>query len=155
MAARPHPAPQKKRGRPTSYKPEFAAQAAKLCRLGAIDRELADFFNVAQSTLYKWKRAIPEFAQALKEGKQHADAQVAEALYRRATGYAHPDVHVSSYQGTITVTDVVTHYPPDVMACKFWLKNRRPDLWSERRDEEAHARDNNVSGLEVLPYEAD
>lgn len=31
-------------GRPSSYKPEYAAQAEKLCKLGATDIEVADFF---------------------------------------------------------------------------------------------------------------
>jgi len=31
-------------GRPSSYRPEFVTQAEKLCRLGATDAELADFF---------------------------------------------------------------------------------------------------------------
>ena len=35
-----------KTGRPSSYKPEFARQAAKLAELGATDQEVADFFEV-------------------------------------------------------------------------------------------------------------
>ena len=31
-------------GRPTKYKPEYSAQAQKLCLLGATDAEMADFF---------------------------------------------------------------------------------------------------------------
>ncbi len=33
-------------GRPTKYKEEYAFQAEKLCRLGATDKEMADFFNI-------------------------------------------------------------------------------------------------------------
>jgi hypothetical protein len=33
------------RGRPTSFKPEYVAQAEKLCALGATDQEIADFFE--------------------------------------------------------------------------------------------------------------
>lgn len=33
--------------RPTKFKQEFIAQAEKLCKLGATDMELADFFEVA------------------------------------------------------------------------------------------------------------
>ena len=25
----------------------------------------------------------------------------------------------------------IEHYPPDVTACLFWLKNRRPDRWRD------------------------
>ncbi|SDY78195.1 hypothetical protein [Nitrosomonas sp. Nm33] len=38
-------------GRPTSYRPEYAEQAYKLCLLGATDKQLAEFFNVVESTI--------------------------------------------------------------------------------------------------------
>ncbi|MFD0965280.1 hypothetical protein ACFQ02_00145 [Seminibacterium arietis] len=34
----------KGRGRPTKYKAEYAIQVEKLCLLGAIDKDIADFF---------------------------------------------------------------------------------------------------------------
>jgi hypothetical protein len=37
-------------GRPTLYKPEYAEQARKLCQLGATNPNLADFFNVSRRT---------------------------------------------------------------------------------------------------------
>jgi len=42
-------------GRPTDYKEDFNEQAYKLCLLGAIDKDLADFFDIAESTLNEWK----------------------------------------------------------------------------------------------------
>ena len=38
-------------GRPSKYKKEFVDQAVKLCKLGATDIELADFFEVNVATL--------------------------------------------------------------------------------------------------------
>jgi hypothetical protein len=124
----------KGRGRPTVYRPEFVDQVRKLCRLGAADAELADFFGVNVLTVHRWKKTHPDFCNALKDGKQLADAEVADKLFRRATGFSHPDVHISNYQGEVTVTNITKHYPPDTVACIFWLKNRRPDLWRERID---------------------
>lgn len=124
-----------KGGRPSSYKPEYAEQAQKLCRLGATDKELADFFGVQERTINNWKAEHPVFLQSLKEGKGLADAEVADKLYRRATGYSHPDTHVSNYQGLITLTPLTKHYPPDTTAAIFWLKNRRPDLWRDKPEE--------------------
>lgn len=126
----------KRRGRPSAYRPEFPEQAMKLCRLGATDKELADFFGVAESTLSKWKLDFPDFSEALKAGKVAADANVADSLYRRAFGYSHPDVHISNYKGDVTITPITKHYPPETVACIFWLKNRRPDLWREKPPEE-------------------
>ena len=30
--------------------------------------------------------------------------------------------------------DVIKHYPPDTAACIFFLKNRQPDRWRDRKD---------------------
>ena len=46
-------------GRPKgsdTYKPEYAGQAEKLCRLGATDAEMGDFFGVCEDTINAWKR---------------------------------------------------------------------------------------------------
>lgn len=56
-------------GRKSSYKEEYANQALKLCLLGAIDKELAEFFGVSEQTLNKWKKDFPEFLESLKKGK--------------------------------------------------------------------------------------
>ena len=42
-------------GRPTDYKPEYCEQATKLCKLGATDAELGDFFEVTEQTINNWK----------------------------------------------------------------------------------------------------
>lgn len=121
-------------GRPSKFDTVKCAQAEKLCKLGAKDKELAAFFEVAESTLSKWKVDYPAFSEALKKGKEIADAEVGERLFQRATGYSHPDVHISNYQGEVTQTPITKHYAADTVACIFWLKNRRPDLWRDRQE---------------------
>lgn len=119
-------------GRPTLFRDDYVEQAYKLCLLGATDAELADFFEVSERTINTWKEDYPEFLQSLKAGKASADAAVAESLYKRALGYSHPDVHISNFQGMITVTDIVKHYPPDTGAAFIWLKNRQPHKWKDK-----------------------
>jgi hypothetical protein len=126
--------PAASRGRPSKYKDEFPEQARKLCLLGATDKDLARFFGVQESTLNEWKKVHPEFSESLKAGKELADAVIAESLFHRAKGYSHPEVHVSNYQGAITITPLVKHHPPDPTSMIFWLKNRRPDLWRDKPD---------------------
>lgn len=127
--------PPEKRGRPSKYREEFNTQAKKLCLLGATNKDLAKFFEVTESTLGLWITQYPDFSDALKEGRQLADARVGESLFQRAIGYSHPDVHVSNYQGLVTLTPITKHYPPDPTSMIFWLKNRRPDLWRAQPDE--------------------
>jgi hypothetical protein len=122
----------KRRGRPSKYRPEYAEQAEKLCRLGATDREVADFFDVDERTLNRWKRAYPPFCHALKRGKLLADAEVADKLYRRALGYSHGEEKLFLSEGSVIRVATVKHYPPDTTACIFWLKNRQPCRWRDR-----------------------
>lgn len=122
--------------RPTSYRKEYAEQARKLCLLGAIDKELADFFEVCPETIDNWKKRHPDFVEALRFGKAGADANVADRLYQRAMGYSHKAVKIFGDPKTGDHLEVsyMEHYPPDTTACIFWLKNRRPDLWRDRHD---------------------
>lgn len=100
-------------------------QVEKLCKLGATDREIAEFFDIAESTLNLWKSTHPKFMESIKKGKMLADAEVAEKLYRRATGYSHPDVDIKVIDDQIVLTRLTKHYAPDTAAAIFWLKNRR------------------------------
>jgi hypothetical protein len=124
-------------GRPSCYRDKYAQQAYKLALLGATDKELAYFFEVAESTINEWKKAFPEFSESIKRGKIQADAEVAEKLYHRAKGYSHPEVKVFCQEGEIITHEVVKHYPPDTGAAMAWLKNRRrkSDLpWQDSHD---------------------
>lgn len=91
--------------------------------------EIANFFEVSLATIKIWKKKHPRFVAAIKKGGIESDANVAHSTYRRAIGYSHPDVHISNYQGQITVTPIVKHYPPDPASCAIWLNNRRSANW--------------------------
>ena len=107
---------------------------------------MADFFDVTEQTWNNWKKQHEAFFESLKDWKAEADHKVERGLYERATGYEHPDVHISNYQGEITITDIVKHYPPDTTACIFWLKNRAPNEWRDRKEHE-------ITGKESGPFE--
>lgn len=120
-----------------SYKDAvYPDQARKLCLLGATDIELADFFDVSEQCLNRWKKKYPEFGAAIKKGKMIADAKVATRLHQRACGYSHEDVIATNYKGDVTLTPVTKHYPPDTSACIFWLHNRQRDKWRRGGDGE-------------------
>lgn len=122
--------------RPSKYKAEFAEQARKLCLLGATDAELAEFFEVSESTLNLWKKDHPEFSESIKKGKTQADADVADRLYQRAMGYEHPEVDIRVVSGEIIKTDITKIYAPDPTAAIFWLKNRQKAKWRDKVEQE-------------------
>jgi len=121
-----------KGGRPTGFKPEFCEQATNLCLLGATDADLARFFGFDERTINRWKDSHPEFAEALREGKEGADANIGKSLFQRATGYSHPSEEIKVVEGEIVRVPITKQYPPDTTAMIFWLKNRRPDLWRDK-----------------------
>lgn len=129
------------RGVKSTYKPEYAEQARKLCLLGATDKELAGFFNVTESTINKWKVDYSEFSESIKSGKDIADGNVADRLYRRAMGYSHDDedirtISIGDGMSEIIKTPTVKHYPPDTAAAIFWLKNRQRGKWRDKQEVE-------------------
>jgi len=123
-----------KGGAPSKYKTTHDIQAMKLCLLGATDKSLADFFDVSESTINSWKIQHPSFLESIREGKEVADANVAHALYHRATGYSHPHDHISNHQGDITITPTTKYYAPDTGAAFIWLKNR--SNWKDKQEVE-------------------
>ena len=127
----------KPNGRPTKYKKEYDQKAYDLCLLGATDVQIANFFDIQESTLNLWKHKHPSFMESLKSGKMIADADVAKSLYQRATGYVCKEDKVLSHEGMHTDTvEVEKHYPPDATSMIFWLKNRQPKLWREKQEED-------------------
>lgn len=145
-------------GQPTAYKPEYAEQAAALCKLGATDMELADFFKVTWRTIYNWKNTNADFNAALKEGKEAADARVTRSLYQRAVGYEHDSVKIfmPASRKQPVIVPFIEHVAPDVNAATFWLKCRRPDEWREKHtlaiggDPDGVPIEHGVSALEEL-----
>lgn len=143
-------------GRPSSYKPEYAEQARKLCLLGATDKELADFFDVSEVTINAWKKEFPDFLKSVKEGKLDADARVAESLFKRATGYVGQKTVTANIQGIITDVKVVEDYVgPDTAAGIFWLKNRQKDKWRDRIQQEIAGEGGGPLVVEIVRYGKD
>lgn len=121
-------------GAPTKYKEEYNDQVYKLCLLGAIDEQIADFFDVCVDTINEWKKVYPEFSVSIKRGKQFADAEIANSLFNRAKGYQHPDLDLKMFEGQIIKTEIVKCYPPDTTAAIFWLKNRQAKEWRDKQE---------------------
>lgn len=121
-------------GRPTDYKVEFNEQAYKLCLLGSTDADMADFFNVAESTINAWKLKHPDFSESIKRGKISADANVASRLYKRAIGYEHDDEKIFNNNGEPLIVPTTKHVQPDTTAAIFWLKNRQPARWRDKQE---------------------
>jgi hypothetical protein len=128
-------------GRPSKQNGIDVAKVEKMAASGFTNDQLAVALDVNVRTVYDWcdehsEYFWPEFSQAIKRGKPIVDDKVERSLFERACGYEHPDVHISNFQGDITVTPTVKKYPPETLAAIFWLKNRRPKKWRDKHEVE-------------------
>lgn len=128
-------------GRPSSYKPEYAQVAEKMCELGATDDEIAEAFGVCVRTIHAWKHEFEEFSASLKTGKSLADERVERSLYQKATGYNYTEqqaikIKKAQHEEEVEVVEVEKHAPADTTAAIFWLKNRRKDEWRDKQEHE-------------------
>jgi len=133
-------------GRPTRYKTEYAEQARKLCLFGYTDQELADFFEVSKSTINKWKHDHKQFSDSIKSGKENADIQVVDSLYRKANGYRYQE-EANSKEGPVML-EKYAH--PDTTAAIFWLKNRQPRKWRDKQDIEISGELSTTSTFKIV-----
>jgi hypothetical protein len=132
------PEKKKKRGRPSLYNPEIHPKiASDLALMGKTQPEIAKAIGVDEDTVIRWRKEFPEFAGAIKESKDQADAVVVASLYQRACGYEYTEISVKDdpEKGIITTT-TTKKVAPDVTAQIFWLKNRQPKDWRDVQKQE-------------------
>ena len=126
-------------------------------RDGATEREIAKKLGVAYSTFQTYKTEFPDFSDSLKKSKELADVQVENALFKSATGYEYEEVRTEyiengkqGQRGNIRnndtgtcrkVTRITKVVQGDVTAQIFWLKNRLPDKWRDRKELDANIAD--------------
>lgn len=116
-------------------------------RNGLTDEQIAQNMGVTPKTLYRWKEQYCQICQSLKKGKEVVDIQVENALLQKALGFTklikkpiklkevlYKDGKRISEKERIEYADEEVYIPPDTTAQIFWLKNRKPNDWRDKRD---------------------
>lgn len=135
------------RGRPGKYEEwlthDGLVKVQGWARDGLSNEQIAHNIGITVKTLYEWQNKFSDFCEALKKGKEVVDREVENAMLKRALGYEYDEVTqepVTDKDTGITemrVTKVVTkQIVPDVTAQIFWLKNRKPEEFRDKRDVE-------------------
>jgi len=124
----------KRGGRPPKYRPEFARIAKAMVDRGATISELADLFDVSNSTIHLWQQTYGEFHEAFLELGSSYDARIERSLADRAAGYTFDAVKIFNNKGEPVVVPYREHIPPDIGAIKMWLGARRPEKWRVKEE---------------------
>ena len=80
--------------------------------MGATVDQIAEFLGVDRATIHRWMVVHPEFCDAMRIGRDAANALVERTLYERALA-------------------------GEAWAVNKWLNNRMPKEWGGRRSDEA------------------
>ena len=99
-------------------------------RDGLTDEQIAHNIGINVATLYKWKKQYSEICNALKKTKEIVDREVENALYKKALS-------------------------GDTTAMIFWLKNRRPNDWRDKRETQLSGNVQTVPDRLVIDYGGD
>ena len=125
---------------------EGLLQLESWARDGLTDEQIASNMGIGYSTLQTWKSKYQDIQDTLKRGKEVVDIQVENALLKRALGYSYDEVtreRVLDYDQSTgqvvgshmeTTKTVKKEVQGDTTAQIFWLKNRRPEQWRDKRD---------------------
>lgn len=106
-------------------------------RNGLTDLQIAHNLGISEDTFYTYKNKYTEFSEALKKGKEVIDFEVENALLKRALGYKYDEITKELVDGVMVETKRVTkEVQPDTTAQIFWLKNRKPKEWRDKKDVE-------------------
>lgn len=100
-------------------------------RDGLIDEQIAKNLGISYASFKTYKAQHLPFLAVLQRGKEVVDTEVENALLKRALGYEYEEVTV---EFGVEAKRVKKIQPPDVTAQIFWLKNRRPPQWRDRKE---------------------
>lgn len=117
--------------------PEGLTKLEGWARNGLTDKQIAHNIGVSEQTLNVWKNKYPSFFESLKKGKEVVDYEVENALLKRALGYEYEEIS-EKYESNVLTERKITKKQviPDTTAQIFWLKNRKPNEWKDKREDE-------------------
>lgn len=118
----------------------------KWSRDGVTNEDIRKNLGIGKATWYKYVNEHSELSELLKKTREIVDASVENSLLKKALGYTvhvkkHFKVKKTEYKNGRKVKEEEeikavydeVYIPPELGAQCFWLKNRRPEEWKDRK----------------------
>lgn len=115
-------------------------------RDGLRNEDIASRMGISPSTFYEYVKKFSEISDALKRGKAPVDFEVENAMLKSALGHKETvrkpvRLRTTRRKDGMEITEEHVEYfdeevyiPPQVSAQIFWLKNRKPDIWRDKKE---------------------
>lgn len=104
-------------------------------RDGLTNVQIAHNIGINPDTLYTWMKRFPDVSESLKRGKEVVDRQVENALFKSAIGYMYEEETVTNAGDVVTTRK---YAKPNTTAQIFWLKNRKPEMWRDKQEQDVN-----------------
>lgn len=115
-------------------------------RDGLRNEDIAGRMGISPSTFYEYVKKFSEISDAIKRGKAPVDFEVENAMLKSALGHKETvrkpiRLRTTRRKDGMEITEEHVEYfeeevyiPPQVSAQIFWLKNRKPDIWRDKKE---------------------
>lgn len=100
-------------------------------RRGLTYKEVASNMGISSMTLQRWRKLSKILGDTLNISRDIAVSHVENALYKSALGFRYREQSVTNKGEVVWVEK---YEKPSIAAQIFYLKNRRPELWSDRKE---------------------
>jgi len=158
----------KKTGPKRNFSEEMLQETYDLVgKLGARNKDLADYFDVSTVTIEYWTKKYPIFAKAVKQGRVTNSLRVSKALYSKAIGYSYtsqqviPNTIKEYYEnGKLRhqhtepiIVEIQKQLPPDAYAAHKYLAIIMREIWADTSHlniSHQHSGEINVKKVEEL-----
>lgn len=128
-------------------------------RDGYTDKQIAKLANKSERQFSRWKNEFPSIVAALKEGRAPVDIEIEDSLAKSARGFYVTLKKPIKLKTTkkkdgmmieeehIEYVEEQIYYPPQTSSMIFWLKNRKPDKWKDKREQVVSTKDGMLADL--------
>lgn len=150
--------PKRKGGRPKLWDelniPDKLDSVRGWTMQGATMVELAEMLGVSETTVYEWQATYPEFAEAVRAGRNISNGELLNAAFKTSTGFTVTKKVPVKYKvfekfkvtdpktgqtgdvlkqvEKIELVEVVDYVPPNANLLQFMLTNRLPDSYKKK-----------------------
>jgi DNA-binding CsgD family transcriptional regulator len=137
-----HPELAKAMERPSKFEthvlPRFS-EIQKWCQEGLTNEQMCEKLDIAPASWYEYANKHSIFAELVNWSKSVTIHRVENSLLKAAMGYEYEEIKTiveedKNGKKRTRIEKVKRHQPPNPTAMIFFLKNRAPNEWNDRRE---------------------
>lgn len=106
---------------------------------GYTNEEISEKLGINPDTWYRYLREKEVLSEFVALGRSVLNAKVENSLYRLCTGYEYEEIKTvveedKNGKKRTRIEKTKKYQPPSSQAISFWLRNRAPEQWNERKE---------------------